>query len=160
MNTFNTLNQVIANQAVNASKLQGYNIENADLISKAPGGSGRGLNNYKYVNASNASQAAPLKVSNSEKQFLSMIFTPEELDESGAAAVDLSGQLGTSYNQSKQYETVYGNKKQFESFQKSTGHMKSIDLSNVNKTAVSMNRSRSLKQKFKTKFGNETEKDD
>ena len=38
--------------------------------------------------------------------------------------------------------------------------MKSIDLSNVNKTAVSMNRSRSLKQKFKTKFGNETEKDD
>ena len=46
MNTLNTLNQVIANQAMNASKLQGYNIENAELIAKAPGGSGIGLKNY------------------------------------------------------------------------------------------------------------------
>ena len=53
---------------------------------------------------------------------------------------------------------MYGNKKQFESFQKSTSHMKSIDLSNVNKTTVSLNRSRSLKQKFQSKFGNDSER--
>lgn len=51
LNTLNTLNQVMANKALNASKLQGYNIENQDLINKAPGGSGRGLGANKTINS-------------------------------------------------------------------------------------------------------------
>ena len=52
-----------------------------------------------------------MKVSNSEQQFLSMIFTPEELDVSGAVNdVDLS----SSQHHSKNFDSmqhVFGNKK-------------------------------------------------
>ena len=92
MNTLNTINQIADNRRPKKANkkgkrdersLQGYNIENPNLITAGPGGQDR----LQTTNESNDfAQTQDVRnnyqTSNSDAQFLSMIFNDNELDDS------------------------------------------------------------------------------
>ena len=157
MNTLNTINQIADHRrpkkakkqgARNEKSLQGYNIENHNLINAGPGGQdgARGLANT--INESN--DVAPhdarnnYQTTNSDAQFLSMIFNDNELDDS-LNHMAFSGPQGNRYMKLPQgvhpgltglsgalttrnaagekvalptkYDTVYGDQNKYDQFQ-------------------------------------------